>query len=245
MSDLKKKHSKIINSIIIIFIIAVFVAAGIIFMRKAFARAKEASENTFSKVYEKTKQDTYDKFKQQAFEYFEHENHVKNRGTITIGNIKEENLLEVLSVSDSWVKISDPNESNDNTTRWVEFNATGVYTVDMNVSEFIIDDYNNFVLVKLKTPQLNHVALDDSSIEIYNYDYETGFLKINGDYKKGTEMAIDDRAEALSKLTEQLENNDENLSKAKISAENLIKTFIKNVNTDIILTDNDIQVEFI
>ena len=101
------------------------------------------------------------------------------------------------------------------------------------------------MLVKLKTPQLNHVALDNSSINIYNYDYETGFLKINGDYNKGTEMAIDDRAEALNKLTEQLENNDENLSSAKISAEKLIKTFIKNVNPDIKFKDSDIQVEFI
>ncbi len=242
MSDSKKIFNKY-N--IIIFISICAIVGGVVLSFRTLKNAKEASDSAFSKIYEETKQDTYDKFKQKAFDYFEQENHVQNRATINIGNIKEENLLEVLSVSDSWVKISNSNSSNDNTTRWVEFNATGVYTVDMKTSEFIIDNYNNFVLVKLKTPQLNHVALDNSSINIYNYDYETGFLKINGDYNKGTEMAIDDRAEALNKLTEQLENNDENLSSAKISAEKLIKTFIKNVNPDIKFKDSDIQVEFI
>ena len=57
-------------------------------------------------------------------------------------------------------------------------------------------------------------------------------------------MMLNDRAEALNKLTEQLESNDANLAIAKTSTENLIRTFIKNVNPDMNLKDSDIQIEF-
>lgn len=127
---------------------------------------------------------------------------------------------------------------------FLEFNATGVYTVDMSISEFIIDDYNNFIFVKLKTPQLNHIALDNNT-KAYLYKYEKGFLEFNGDNDSGVKMMLNDRAEALDNLTEQLENNDENLARAKTSTENLIRTFIKNINPDLNLKDSNIQIEFI
>ncbi len=207
--------------------------------------AKKACENTFAKAYEDTKKNTYDQFKQKAFDYFEAQNHVSNRVTISVGNIKEENALEVLSVSDSWVKVSDPDTDEDQTRRWVEFSATGVYIVDMSVSEFIIDDYNGFVIVKLKTPQLSHVALD-SETKAYLLKKEKGFFELsgNGDYDTGVNMLLNDRAEALEVLTKRLNSNDDNLTRAKSSAESFIRSFIRNVNPDLNLKDSDIQIQF-
>lgn len=232
----KGKWLKIFAVIVIILSIA---GSGLLFFRFA-ANAKKACQDSFSTAYDDTRQKTYDQFKQKAYDYFEEQNHVSNRATLTVGNIKDENALEVLSVGDSWVKISEPDE--DKATRWVEFNATGVYTVDMSVSEFIIDDYNNYILVKLKTPQLSHIALDNANTKAYLYKYEKGFF--NGNYDSGVEMMLNDRAEALDKLTEQLESNDANLARAKTSAENLIRAFIKNVNPGMDLKDSDIQIIF-
>ena len=221
------------------------IIAGIIFFSFLFAtNAKKSCEDSFSTAYDETRQKTYDQFRQKAFAHFEKKSHVSNRAKLTIGNIKEENSLEVLSVSDSWVKISEPDEDADKTTRWMEFNATGVYTIDMSVSEFIIDDYNNYILVKLKTPQLSHIALDDANTKSYLYKYKKGFFELNGNYDSGVKMMLNDRAEALDKLTEQLESNDANLARAKTSAENLIRAFIKNVNPKMNLKDSDIQIIF-
>lgn len=228
----------------IILITTISVISSAILLTISGVNAKTSCEDTFSRVYEETRQDTYDQYKQQAFDYFEKQNHVSNRAVLTVGSIKEENSLEVLSVSDCWIKISDPDDDADRTTRWVEFNASGVYTVDMSASEFIIDDYNDFILVKLKTPQLNHIALGTDT-KVYLYTYEKGFLKWNGDYDSGVKMMLNDRAEALDKLTELLESNDANLAKAKASAESLIRTFIKNVNPGVDLKDSDIQIQFI
>lgn len=70
------------------------------------------------------------------------------------------------------------------------------------------------------------------------------FFELNGDYDSGVKMMLNDRAEALDKLTEQLESNDANLARAKTSTENLIRSFIKNVNPGMNLKDSDIQIEF-
>ena len=234
----RKNNGKVLKILIIICL----VGSGLLFCLFG-TNAKNSCKESFATAYDETKQKTYDQFKQKAFDYFEAKNHVSNQATLTIGNIKEENSLEVLSVSDSWVKISEPDKDEDKTTRWVEFNATGVYTVDMSVSEFIIDDYNNYILVKLKTPQLSHIALDTNT-KAYLYKYEKGFFELNGDYDSGVKMMLNDRAEALDKLTEQLESNDANLARAKTSTENLIRTFIKNVNPGMNLKDSDIQIVF-
>ena len=238
----RKNNGKVLKVLAVVLIIICLAGSGLLFCLFG-TNAKNSCKESFATAYDETKQKTYDQFKQKAFDYFEEKNHVSNQATLTIGNIKEENSLEVLSVSDSWVKISEPDKDEDKTTRWVEFNATGVYTVDMSVSEFIIDDYNNYILVKLKTPQLSHIALDTNT-KAYLYKYEKGFFELNGDYDSGVKMMLNDRAEALDKLTEQLESNDANLARAKTSTENLIRTFIKNVNPGMSLKDSDIQIVF-
>lgn len=249
MSD-SKKIARIKKTLIekkgiiaVAIIIGSIVLSGILFFA-SIGNAKKSSLDSFAQNYEETKQNTYDQFKQMAFDYNEKKNHVSNRATLTIGNIKEENSLEVLTVGDSWVKISNPDIDKDRTRRWVEFSASGVYVVDMSLSEFIIDDYNNFVIVKLKTPQLSHIALTDET-EIYLFEYEKGLFTKDGNDDLGTKLAFKDRKEAFIKLTEQLQDNKENIEIAKKSAESFIRTFIKNANPDINLKDSDIQIQFI
>ncbi len=246
MSNSKKAAKKNSGTVIksIAALISILCIAGSIFLLMKFSeKAKKACDESFKIAYEKTKEDTYNDYKKLTYDYWEKNNHVSNRATLSIGNIKEENNLEVLSVSESWVKISEPDKDNDKTTRWVEFNATGLYTVDMSASEFIVDDYNNYIIVKLKTPQLSHISLDSNS-KAYLFKYKKGFFELNGDYDSGVKMMLNDRSEALDKLTEQLESNDANLARAKKSTENLIRTFLKNVNPEMELKDSNIRIQF-
>lgn len=236
----KKQTNKLIVLSVILIIVCVVIGTLLFFRFKA--TTKDTAISVFANALEETRKTTYNQFKNKAFNYFEKKNHVSNRATLTIGNIKEENSLEVLSVSDSWVKIHEP-EKDDRTRRWVEFHATGVYTVDMSMSEFIIDDYNNFVLVKLRTPQLSHVAVDNDT-KMYTLSYEKGLGEWDGTYDQGIRLMKEDRAEAKRELTKQLSNNNTNLAKAKESAEHLIRAFIKNVNPELNLKDSSIQIEF-
>lgn len=228
---------------ILIALICIFMFAGIILINSFMTNFKKAGNAAFDTTYNDTKQETYDGFKQKAFNYYEAKNHVSNRATITIGNIKEENSLEVLSVSESWIKINDGKKSDDNTTRWIEFSATGIYTVDMTMSQFIIDDNKGYVLVKLQTPQLTQFALDTSPV-VKNFNYEEGMLRINGNYDNGVKMHLEDRAEAYQVLKERISGKDEDLTAAKASTETLIRTFIRSVNPELDLKDSDIIIEF-
>ena len=80
--------------------------------------------------------------------------------------------------------------------------------------------------------------------EVYHYEYEKVNPLADGNYDDGVKMALNDRAEAYDMLTEKIENNQTNKKKARESAENLIKAFIKNVNPEMSLKDSDIQIEF-
>ena len=164
----RKSKGHILEKMAIILIILSIAGSGLLFLMFG-ENAKKSCFDTFSNAYEDTKKNTYNQFKQKAYDYFEAQNHVSNQATLTIGNIKEENSLEVLSVSDSWVKISDPDTDADKTTRWVEFNATGVYTVDMSVSEFIIDDY--------LSPLMKSNALNYLNVLRFNEKLETDDIR--------------------------------------------------------------------
>ncbi len=239
MSSLKKMLPK--NKIIPIIAIVVFGVLGIVFFSISFGVTKNRCSETFDTIYQDTRQNTYNEIYQTVFDFYEGQNHVSNIATISIGNIQEENALEVLSVCDSWIKVS---PESDDDIRWVEFNATGVYNVDMSRSEIMIDDYNKYVYVKLETPKLCHISVDTDA-KVYLYKYNTSLLKWNGNYEAGTNEYLSDRSEALDVLTEMLERNDENLDKAKKSAESLIRTFIINVNPNLKLNDSNISIEWI
>ena len=217
--------------------------SGLLFL-SFLGNAKKACASTFSKSYDETRGNVFNQFKQKAFDYYEAKNHVSNRVTLSIKNIKKENALEVLSVSETYLKTSDPDKDEDRTTRWVEFTGTAVYTVDMTTSEFIIDDNNKFILVKLKTPQLNQPSLNNNP-KVYLYKYKKGVFKVNGNYDTGVKQMLQDRAEAQEEITKLLEINESNLAKAKESAESIIRNLIKTLNPDSGLEDSNIRIEFV
>lgn len=238
----KRKKKKSITPLMCAAIFVICVAGSCPLFIEGISKIKTAGIHSFESKYEDTKDKTYNDFKQSAFDYYEEKNHVSNRVSLSIGNIKEENALEVLSVCESTILISEDKEDME---RWVEYPANAVYTVDMTTSEFIIDDYYKYVVIKLKTPQLNHISIDNENIVMYHLDNRKGFMKINGDVDSGVNTALEDRKKALKELTVQLENNDDNLSRAKLSTESIIRNIIKEVNPDLNLKDSDIQIEFV
>ena len=237
----RNEKKKLNETFLLIIVVVILGSMAALFLINALKSATSACASAFNTAYNKTKEDTYNAFYQAAYDYLEHTYHLSNKATISIGNIKEENALEVLKVSTSWCQIVPDKDSNEKTGRWVLFNGSGVYTVDLRCSEFFVDNDNRFILIKLPTPKLNHIHLDGNT-KIYKCDRE-GWG--NGDFNTGHEMYMSDKAEAQINITQKLENNDENLSKAKSAAESLVKNLIKSVNQDLNLKDSEIQIEFI
>ena len=233
----RKNNSGIIKRLAVILIAGNLAGSGLLFL--LFGKnAKLSCSSNFSDAFTITRDEWFQFFYQKAYDFYERRNHIKNRATITISNIKEENSLEVLKVSDCYVKYQ-PSDDSSIANRWVEFHGSGVYTVDMSLSEFIIDDYNKYIIVRMQTPQLGPIALDkETKIHYIEEKWR------DGNEEEGIDLALEDRKAAVREITKQLESNDENLARAKSSAESLIQSFVKNVNPTINLKNSDIQIEF-
>ena len=83
------KNKKSILSILATILTILSLAMSDLLVFGLISNARKACTNTFNQAYEETKDNTFNKFKKKAFDYFEAKNHVSNRATLTIGNIKK------------------------------------------------------------------------------------------------------------------------------------------------------------
>ena len=162
-------------------------------------------------------------FKLLSYNIAEADNHVKNRGIISIENIQEKADLEVLEVSD--VEYITNEKSGDKVTSWLEVPGTGVFTVNLAMSEFVIDDMRHYVLARVPKPEIKaeNIQIDTKKVKILAYQ--------NNHW-----------SEAQAIIQEDVQSNERYFEIAKSSAESIIKQLIKSLNKDV--ANLDVEVEF-
>lgn len=224
----KKNRKSVVCFCLFVCLLIVFCFIGTKIMKKAY-------EETLAEESEKTAQQYYD----WAFDKAEKNSHVSNRGSITIGDIKEQSKLEVLQVSDEEFVVQNTGEDRAKETAWIAVPGKGVFTVDMEISEFLIDNERHTVIARVPKPRLTSSEIIDEDIKIYNV--ETGTLK-NGNYSRGEEIADAQLKEGFDMIKEKL-SGQQYLSWAEESANRIITDLIKNLNPDI--EDLNIEIEFI
>ena len=126
-------------------------------VRQAFEAEKAAAEET-----------VYHAYYEQGYQLAEAEYHVKNRAMISLGNIRETAVLEVLNISDIAFMIEDPTAENKNIQSWLEVPGTGVFTVNLAAGEFLADDERMMVYVRLPKPEL---LLEDIGSNVQYYEF--------------------------------------------------------------------------
>ena len=166
--------------------------------------------------------------------------HVKNRGTISIENIQDKANLEVLKVSD--VEYITNEKKEDKVISWLEVPGNGVFTIDMSLSEFIVDDVHNYVLARVPKPEIQTENIEIDTQNIKKLFYKDNRWIDNGSIEEGEDLAIRQLSEAQTKIQEDIQSNERYFEIAKTSAESIIKQLIKSVNEDV--TNLDIEVEF-
>lgn len=166
--------------------------------------------------------------------------HVKNRGIISIDNIQERADLEVLAVSD--VEYITNENSGDKDKSWLEVPGTGVFTVNMAMSEFVIDDVRHYVLVRVPKPEIKTDNIDIKTEEIKILLYKNERWLDNGSIEDGEELARRQMSEAQAIIQEDVQSNERYFEIAKSSAESIIKQLIKSLNKDV--ANLDVEVEF-
>lgn len=231
MHDHRKLYSEIfLGILIVVLVIVIFNLLSAMVKRfsdgysKDFQDAKaQASTEAYNIAYNNARE----KFK------------ITNTVEINIGNLRDEQKLEVCEVSASSLQQSEDKEA------IVLFNGSSVFTVDMRSAEYLVDNAHQKVTIRIPKPEVSQNVLF--------HDYEIVYLKDKGFIGRIVDNLTDsavgvgeDKALAMTKsasedMRTKIVNNQEYYAQAVTSAKNFLSDSVKALNPDI----PNLQVEIV
>lgn len=238
----KRKSGWIAWTIILALVLFAIAGASVYVVRYSIAQGVSAAKDSFLSSYNAAKDETYNQYHDVAFHYSEAEHHVSNDVTISISTVKEKSALEVLRVSDVVYIISDSEETKSGTTAWLKVPGTGVFTVNLTAAEYVVDNDRHTVLVRVPQPELDskNIAIDLDRIEILHFSENV--WSIDNSIRSGEELIRNQLSEAMQRIQEDFEVNEQYSKLAEASAEAMIVALIKGINPDI--ENLEVRVEF-
>ena len=108
--------------------------------------------------------------------------------------------------------------------------------VDLKAAEFITDNANHYVLVRIPYPELTNVTITDTTKRWFRDDLA------NGSYSEGVDLALKQRNEASLQIQKALMSNQYIYENAQDVAVSLLINLVKQFNPDI--PDLVVEVEF-
>lgn len=218
---------------ILVLILFIIVLLALVLLKCAFNIASSSANDTFSDSLKQQKEETYQMFYQTSYGIAEEKYHVANKVNISVAELREEALLEVLQVSGIEYVYNEGN-----TKIWTAIRGYGVYVVDLSLSEFVVDNERQYVLVRVPYPQLSSEGLD---YEYENYLFEDGIF--NGSISDGVDLAMNDLKKAQNQLHAKLASSQTYYDSAEKSAEVIITQLVKNLNPEVM--GLNVEVEFV
>lgn len=210
------------------------------------------SVNAVSQAYSKAKEDSFGKAYGESYnfsyEVAESQHHVSNHISISLGNVREIQRLEVLNVSEVNYQAPPPREDSfwdivafwdDDIESWLEVPGTGVFTVNLKASEFIVDPIQQHVIIRLPNPELTSFTIDYNNVQLLNFE-EGGIFKDSA--KVGVDTAIAQLQDAQLSMRQDVNNNQDFYKRAQLSAKSILTNIIRQLNPD--LPNLRVDVEF-
>lgn len=122
---------------------------------------------------------------------------------------------------------------------WIRFNGIGTFTVDLQNTEFILDEQRQTVLVRIPSPVIDPVLIQQDDDDVL-YTSDAGLFNNSSDI--GNQLILSMTQKAQQNMTAKARSNPEYYAQAKTSAKKTITQLIKNLNPD--LSDLTVEVEF-
>ena len=151
---------------------------------------------------------------------------VSNRVSIYIDDLKEEEKLEVLKVSDIEYVIEDAKDNDEKAIAWLEVPGEGTYVIDLKASEFIIDNERAHVLARIPYPELTNVRIIEEDVKLLLFRDNV----FNGSYGAGEDMAREHYREALYLINKEFVSNQNFYLNAKEAAIRSVESLIFQLN---------------
>ena len=200
---------------------------GVSGFRENYSKAYDAQKNA-------TYQEKYNTYKSSAEKIY----HVSNRVSVYLGDLKEEEKLKVLHVSDIEYVIEDKDDNADNIISWLEVPGEGDFVVDLKAGEYIIDEERAHVLVRIPEPELENVAIDYRNVEKLLFKNDVW----NESYKIGEDLARRQLVEAELLIKKEFSSNQNYYKNAEKAAKSTIETLIKQLNANVDNLTVDVEV---
>ena len=214
----------------------VLIAANVFLWHDSVNVGANALADMYNTAYQTEKDAAYQKLYQTAFDRAEEKYHVSNTVIISIGNLEESEKLEVLKASDVEFITEDSDKNSGKVTAWLEVTGQGTFVVDLKAAEFIINNEQKRVLVRLPYPELTNVTITNAERKLFKDDL------FNGSYSEGVTLALKQRNDANLQIQKALMANQYIYSNAQTVAKDMITNLVKQFNPDI--PDLTVDVEF-
>ena len=225
IDDIKKVH-KDYGTFLVPICVSIIVIATVL----AFYLIRDSIEiaaKSVSKNFEEAKTEQYNASFEEARQKAYDKNRLSQEVSIYIGDIQEISKLEVLKVSEQSYTIQDEETKKAGITYWTKNTVFGIYTVDLSIAELIVDKKNNYILVKIPEPVLTISPSGQYETKLYRK------IKFSdGNNEEGSELAMKQLKAGEAALKTKIETNQSYKTKAKESAEEIIKNFIYVLNPD-------------
>lgn len=237
-----------------LFVTCACIALTVILFADMIAVGASAAWESFTQTESDTKENIYQSFYDTAYNRAEKAHHVSNRVSVSIDSLREIQELEVLAVSEVSYQVETPEEQegiqgaitgitglfNRDSESWLEVPGNGVFTVDLQAGEFIIDAERQLVLIRIPSPELSNFTLDYENVEVLYFD-EGGVFKNSAKY--GVDKAVEQLRNAELDMVQRISNNQELYKRARDIAKDMLTRLVKQLNPH--LPDLAVEVEFL
>ena len=234
-------------------VIGVLIIISVIFAVSAIPAAADAAADAFVSSKDNMAADVYQFYYDTSYESSEKAHHVSNDVSVTIGNLRNVQLLEVLRVRDvtyetvggdvTWIRDlfnkTVGRVIGKDTICWLEVPAAGIFTVNLEVGEFIIDDARQYVLIRVPEPELTEFSLSYDKVKVLYYEEGSLFQQAGTD---GYDLADEMLKSAEQDLRQGMEGNQDNYRKAEGSARKLLTYLVEQLNPQ--MENLTVEVEF-
>lgn len=221
----------------------VFIRIDVVLFTNAIGSASGSAASAYDSAKEKTVETVYQYYYQKSYDQAESEHHVSNEVTIELGTLQETSRLEVLKVSDVVYEISEEKADGipvlswlhdaftgdtSTVTTWIEVPGSGVFTVDLQAGEFIVDNERKYVLIRVPRPELTNLAIDYSNVEQLVFE-EDGMHSAAA----GADIAESMMKDAKLDLQQNIGSNQEFYESAEAATKSLLSNLVKQLNPEV------------
>lgn len=226
------------RSVIILALAIIMGAVSFFLITKVINDGANALMDSYHNTYNSEKEDAYQKQYEKYFDKAEKEHHVRNRISINIGNLREIANLEVLKVSDVEYIIEKSDNNKEKITSWIEVPGEGIYIVNLQAAEFLIDDERSFIRVRAPYPELTNITIDYKNVQ--KLLFKNALL--DNSYSVGEDLAREQLRTADILIKKEFASNQNFYLNAQKAAKSSIEYLIRQLNPSV--SDLDVEIEF-